>query len=142
MQFCSSCDTTERTNEPTNANERTDGRTRTSDRMEWRPLFAQKTENRANRSLSLSLSLSLLLSLFFSHSGHLNAGNDRQMYEKCKNLRRTWLGDLRYPCHYGRGSGRWVVGPGTKTYIIRETLFSALFLRRRRHFHPKNIITA
>ena len=63
MQFCSSCDTTERTNEPTNANERTDGRTRTSDRMEWRPLFAQKTENRANRSLSLSLSLLLSLSL-------------------------------------------------------------------------------
>ena len=135
MQFCSSCDTTERTNEPTNANERTDGRTRTSDRMEWRPLFAQKTENRGNRSLSLSLSLLLSLRAFKCWKRSADA---REVQKPPQNLagRPAISLPLWQRERQMRRRTRY-----ENLHNTRNAFFGRFFCAARRHF-PKNIITA
>ena len=56
--------------------------------------------------------IALLLSSSLSFSGHLNAGNDRQMHERCKYLRRVRRATRDPPGDYA-SEGGWQMGRRT-----------------------------
>ena len=126
MQFCSSCDTTKR------AGERTDGRRA----IEW--IGMEATFCPENGKPGKSLNSPLLSSSLSSSSGHLNAGNDRQMHERCKYLRRVRRATRDPPGDYA-SEGGWQMGRRTdgrtdqvrKPTLYAKRFFRTLFLRLR-----------